>query len=169
MVWNLGFYSFSCSIVIDTVHIWGPCAVHTRTHTTWRLRETVVNPFVLGYPAGPAYRVGLSSFDAGLTALTVGNNWPLILAGISSPWVHPSVIMCWSVINRGFLSFHFLLTLSSPVLEISRIINFYSSDRFPFTQACFQSVSFVFTYSVHPCYPFKNKQNKNADVLMASI
>lgn len=123
VVWNLSFYWFDYSTVIDTLNIPSPVFhLHMDTYDLMTQIDYNESPLFWDIFEILGYYVGLFSLNMELTALSIGNNWPFISAGISSLWVHPNLIICWFVIKRGFLSFNFLLTLFSPCLETAKII-----------------------------------------------
>lgn len=75
MVWNLGFYCFDFSAVIDTLHIPGPmCHLHMDTHYLITQIDYNRSPLFWYIFEILAYCVGLFSLNMGLTALTFGNN-----------------------------------------------------------------------------------------------
>lgn len=162
MVWNLGFLLLQ--LLYSNWH-----TTHSRSHVLFTYGHTPLDdsnrpywiPFFLGYLRDSGLLGCLFSLTRALAALTVVNNWPFIFAGISSPWMHPNPMICRFIINRGFLSFHFLLTIFSFFGNLEDYYTNYNfSNRFPFTMACFHSITFLFSYSIYPCYLFeKNKKN----------
>lgn len=119
MVWNLSF------LLLQLLYSnWHTTDSRSRVLFTYghKLLDDSKRPYWIPFFSSISWRFWLTGLsvllNTALAAWTIVNNWPFIFAGISSPWVHLTLIICRFIINRGFLSFHFLLTLFSPFFEI---------------------------------------------------
>lgn len=84
MVWNLGFYCFNCSVVIDTLHIPGPVfRLHVGAHHV--ITQTIMNPF---YP-------GMSILACCVRLLSLN------MEGQHDYWKQLTFHFCWHLIPMG--------------------------------------------------------------------